>query len=100
MTQLYDTTKKLAGKLKKSELIIRDKTGTVLTGVDTQLNRWAEHFGELLNRPRPHNQPDIQRAEEDLLIIVTNPPEKRLNVQLDIIKMEKEQDLMVFQQKH
>ena len=53
--QLYDTTKKLAGKFKKSERPIRDKNGTVLTGVDMQLNRWAEHFGELLNIPRPQN---------------------------------------------
>ena len=63
MKQLYDTTKKLAGKFKKSERPIRDKNGTVLTGVDKQLNRLAEHFGELLNRPRPHNQPNIQPAE-------------------------------------
>ena len=101
MKQLYDTTKKLAGKFKKSKRPIRDKNGTVLTGVDKQLNRWAEHFVELLNRPRPHNEPDIQPAEEDLLINCNKPmPEKRLNVQLDIFKMEKQQVLMVFQQKH
>ena len=68
MTQLYDKTKKLAGKFKKSECPIRDKNGTVPTGVDKQLNRWAEHFGELINRPIPQNQPDIQPVEEDLLI--------------------------------
>ena len=68
MRQLYDTTKKLAGKFKKSERPIRyKKNGTVLTGVDTQLNRWAEHFGELLNIPISHNQPDIQPAEEHLI---------------------------------
>ena len=100
MEQLYDTTKTLAGKFKKLECPPRDKNGTVLTGVDKQLNRWAEHFGELLNRPRPHNQSDIQPAEEDILIDCNKPPEKRLNGQLDIFKMERQQDLMVFQQKH
>ena len=65
MKQLYDTTNKLAGKFKKSDRPIRDKHGTVLIVVDKQLNRWAEHFGELLNRPRPPNQPDIQLAEEE-----------------------------------
>ena len=55
MKQLYDKTKKLAGKFTKSERPIRDKNVTVLRGVDKQLNRWAEHFGELLNRPRPQN---------------------------------------------
>ena len=73
MKQLYDTTRKLAGKFKKSERPIRDKNGTVLIGLDKQLSRWAEHFGELLNRPRPHNQPDIQPAEEDLLINCDKP---------------------------
>ena len=68
MKKLHDTTKTLAGKFKKSERPIRDKNGIVPTGVDKQLNRWAEHFGELLNRPRPQNQPDIQPTEEDLLI--------------------------------
>ena len=78
MKQLYDTTKKLAGKFKKSERPIRDKNGTVLTGVDKQLNRWAEHFGELLNRPRPQNQPDIQPAEEDLLINCNKPTREEI----------------------
>ena len=31
-------------------------------------SRWAEHFEELLNRPAPQNQPDIQPAETDLPI--------------------------------
>ena len=100
MKQLYDTTKKLAGKFTKSERPTRDKNATVLTAVDKQLNIWAEHFGELLNRPRPQNEPDIQPAEEDLLINCKNPPENRLNVQLDIFKKEKQQDLMVFLQNH
>ena len=55
MKQLYDTTRKLAGKFKKSERPIRDKNGIVLMGADKQLNRWAEHFEELLNRPVPQN---------------------------------------------
>ena len=61
MKQLYDTTRKLAGKFKKSERPIRDKNGSVLVGANKQLNRWAEHFEEL-------HQPDIQPAETDLPI--------------------------------
>ena len=73
MKQLYNTTSKLAGKFKKSERPIRDKTGSVLVGVDKQLNRWAEHFEELLNRPAPQNQPDIQPAETDIPIDCNKP---------------------------
>ena len=64
MKQLYDTTKTLAGKFKKSERPIRDTNWSVRTGVNKQLNKLTEHIWELRNRPRPHNQP----AEEDLLI--------------------------------
>ena len=38
MKQLYDTTRKLAGKFKKSEHSIRDKNGSVLMGADKELN--------------------------------------------------------------
>ena len=75
----YDTTKKLAGKFKKSDRPIRDlKNGTVVTGVDKQLNGWAENFGELLNRPIPHNQPDIQPAEKDFLINCNKPTREEI----------------------
>ena len=37
MKQLYDTTRKLAGKFKKSERPIRDKNGSVLMGADNSL---------------------------------------------------------------
>ena len=78
MKQLYDTTRKLAGKFKKSERPIRDKNGSVLMGADKQLNRWAEHFEELLNRPAPHNQPDIQLAETDLPIDYNKPTREEI----------------------
>ena len=78
MKQLYDKTKKLAGKFKKSERPIRYKNGTVLTVVDKQLNRWAAKFGELLKRPIPQNQPDIQPAEEDLLINCNKPTREEI----------------------
>ena len=64
--QQLAVTRKSAGKFKKSERPITDKTGSVLVGADKQLNRWAEDFEELLNRPAPQNKPDIQPAEIDL----------------------------------
>ena len=78
MEQLYDTTRKLAGKFKKSERPIRDKNGSVLMGADKQLNRWAEHFEELLNRPAPQIQPDIQPAETYLPIDCNKPTREEI----------------------
>ena len=57
---------------------IRVNNWTVLTWVDKRLNRWAEHFGELLNRPIPQHQPDIQLAEEDLLIDRNKPTREEI----------------------
>ena len=73
MKQIYDTTRKLDGKFKKSERPMGDTNGSILMGADKQLDRWAEHFEELLNRPAPQNQPDIQPAETDLPIDCNKP---------------------------
>ena len=44
MRQLYDPTRKLAGKYSKPERRVKDKQGRNITGNEQQLNIWAEHF--------------------------------------------------------
>ena len=51
MKQLYDTTRKLAGKFKHADRPIKDKNGVILTSEEDQMGRWRDHFEELLNRP-------------------------------------------------
>ncbi|VDP47792.1 unnamed protein product [Schistosoma margrebowiei] len=75
MKQLYDTTKKLAGKYSKPERPVKNKEGKPITEIQQQRNRWVEYFEELLNRPAPMNPPDIEAAHTDLPIDV-NPPTK------------------------
>ncbi|KAK2182861.1 hypothetical protein NP493_333g02107 [Ridgeia piscesae] len=48
MKQLYDITRKLAGKYKHTDRPIKDKNGNVLTSDEDQLKRWKEHFEKLL----------------------------------------------------
>ncbi|KAK2193911.1 hypothetical protein NP493_6g07016 [Ridgeia piscesae] len=88
MKQLYEITRKLAGKYKRTDRPIKDKNGNVLTSDEDQLKRWREHFEELLNRPPPQNSPDITPAEEVLQINCERPiPGKVLNrVILDRLK--------------
>lgn len=52
MKELCDTTQKLAGKCKIPDRPIVDEEGNTLTKQEDKLERWAEHFRELLNRPR------------------------------------------------
>ncbi|VDP64579.1 unnamed protein product [Schistosoma mattheei] len=68
--QLYNTTKKLAGKYSKPERPVKDKEGKPITEIQQQWNKWVEYFEKLLNRPAP---PDIETAHTDLPIDV-NPP--------------------------
>lgn len=70
MKELYNTTKKLAGKYSKPEQPVKDKDGrSIITGDEQQKNRWREHFVDLLNQPGPQNPPDIIQTDTDLPIV-------------------------------
>ncbi|VDP44392.1 unnamed protein product [Schistosoma curassoni] len=75
MKQLYDTTKKLAGKNGKPERPVKDKEGRPITEIQQQWDRWVEYFDELLNRPAPTNPPNIEAAHTDRPLDA-NPPTK------------------------
>jgi hypothetical protein len=68
MKRLYDITRKLSGKKRKPNCPIRDKEGKIISETDQELERWAEYFKDLLNRPQPENPPVIPPAETDLQI--------------------------------
>ena len=75
---IYDATKRLCGRYSRPELPVTDKNGKSLQGKEAQLNRWAEHFEDLLNRPAPSHPPDIPPAERDLDINCDPPTEKEI----------------------
>ena len=86
MKQLYDVTRKLAGKYKNTDRPIKDKNGNVLTSDEDQLKRWREHFEELLNRPPPQNPPDIAPAEEVLQINCERPSKAEIEKAIQHMK--------------
>ena len=57
---LYKITKTLTGGFPSKTTAVKDKDGKVLTKEQDQLDRWAEHFRETLNRP----DPDVEAALE------------------------------------
>lgn len=63
MKGLYDITRKLAGRYQQTDKPVKDKLGEPLTMVQEQLNRWTEHFSELLNRPAPED-PQIEYQQK------------------------------------
>ncbi|VDP25706.1 unnamed protein product, partial [Schistosoma curassoni] len=86
MKQLYDTTKKLAGKYSKPGRPVRDKEGKPITEIQQQQNRWVEYFEELLNRPALMNPPDIEAAHTDLSIDVKTPTTEKIRIAVRQIK--------------
>ena len=69
MKRVYDTTRLLSGQKTVQSKPVKDKNGAVLTRTEDQLNRWKEHFQEVLNRPAPENPPNL--TEGPLLRIRT-----------------------------
>ena len=53
MKDLYDLTKKLAGKKSSTSKPIKYKHGNTLIKQGDQLRRWGKYFEELLKRPPP-----------------------------------------------
>ena len=49
MKELYDTTRKLCNKQKKQTIGVRKKDGTLVTEEEQVMQRWKEHFQEILN---------------------------------------------------
>jgi len=72
MKDVYDATKKLSGKCSRGSSHIRDNSGTLLKQADETMDRWVEHFSNLLNRPSPDEEVVIPPSEP--LVIDTNPP--------------------------
>ena len=89
LKELYDTAKRLSGKFRKPERPVKDKQGKTINRLDQQINRWAEHFEELLNRPAPLNPPDIEPASIDLPINCEKPTKSEIKKAITLMKNRK-----------
>ena len=57
---VYKITKTLSGGFTSKTTVVKDKEDKVLMKEEDQLNRWAEHFKETLNRPDPEEEAVIE----------------------------------------
>ena len=57
---VYRVTKILTRSFYNQATVVKDKDGNVLMKEEDQLNRWAEHFKEILNRPNPEEEAEIE----------------------------------------
>ena len=72
----YKITKVITGKCHTTNMLVKDKNGALLTSEGEQESRWTEHLREVLNRPPPSEEPNIQKAATDL-DISTDVPTRR-----------------------
>ena len=75
-SELYRITRDLSGKFQGECDAVKDKDGKRITLEDKQLQRWAEHFREVLNRPDPAERACISQPLGDKLDIDCSPPTK------------------------
>ncbi|KAK7103731.1 hypothetical protein V1264_018575 [Littorina saxatilis] len=86
MKQLYDTTKRLSGKFSKPERPVKDKQGNTIHTLEEQLNRWAQHFEDLLNRPSPPSPPAMEPADVDLPVNCEKPTREEIRKAITLLK--------------
>nr|KAG5714565.1 hypothetical protein BaRGS_007011 [Batillaria attramentaria] len=99
LKDLYQVTKKLAGKFQQTDKPVKDKNGHPLTTTEEQLKRWAEHFRELLNRPIPETPPDIPPAETELPINCDKPSKAEIRKAIMTLRNGKAAGRTRYQQK-
>ena len=63
--ELYNMTKAIVGERKRQEVGMRNKQGELKTEAQEKLQRWVEHFSEILNRDDPTNPVEYSREETD-----------------------------------
>ena len=72
--KLFKITRQICGKFKGSVGgPIKDKRGKLLTTEKEQVERWTEHFQEVLNRPSPDITAEIPECDIDLCIKTDQP---------------------------
>ena len=76
MSCIIRITRELSGKFQGECDAVKDKDGKRITIEDKQLQRWAEHFREVLNRPDPAERACIAQPLGDKQNIDCSPPTK------------------------
>ena len=59
MKGVYDATRKICNVFPKTSGAVKNKEGSILTKEDEVLQRWKEHFEEILNREEPESIADV-----------------------------------------
>ena len=95
---LYNITKQLGGRKTNSNRPVEGKDGHVLSKPAEQLDRWREHFSELLSGT-PVTTPPLIEEGEDLEVNLDPSARKKSSEQSERQRVEKHQDQTTSHQK-
>ncbi|XP_061171309.1 uncharacterized protein LOC133180881 [Saccostrea echinata] len=79
MGDLYQITKKLSGRKRKTNIPVKDKQGNLIKSEREQDERWRKHFEEVLKCPEPNELAHIQEADIDLEIETEEPSKAEIH---------------------
>ena len=71
---LFTLTKKITNESCRKSTPVKNKDGEVIKSEAGQIERWREHFSEVLNSEVPHDPVDVPNNELFDIDIDTNPP--------------------------
>ena len=72
--ELYGIVKQLTGQNVRKTAAVTNKNGETLKNKAARLERWKEHFQEVLNRDTPEDPPQEEEEEMEELDISVEPP--------------------------
>lgn len=79
---LYHITKRLTGKFSRADKPVRAKDGRLLSTQKEQLERWREHFLEILNRETiEEGETEVMMEEEQEDVAISTEPPSRTEIQ-------------------
>lgn len=85
--KVYKIAKQISGHHKgSSDLPVMNKQGELLTADIEKEARWTEHFKEILNRPPPLMEANIEEAESDLDIDIEPPSVEEIIAAIEHLK--------------
>ena len=84
--EIFSITKYITRERKKQAIGVGDKQGVLRTGTKERLQRWVEHFSEILNRDDPSNPVEEVQLQE----IQLHPATEIAECKIGVTKREKE----------
>lgn len=76
LSEVYRITRELTGSYSKCSGPVKDKNGNKITSENLKLERWAENFNQVLNRPEPTKTAIVDENFGEQLRIELEPPTK------------------------